>query len=149
MSVDPRLFDLEIYSIYKAVNELLKDRTWEVVWRAGEILLENILDDLSLEETSDPYTALNKLANWLREMGYIKDIEVRKVGEDSIEYIMSDPIITLGAKKLIEEGLVPPHISTALMFALLKKYGYKAEMVGDPVFLDDGRVVERWRLVKI
>jgi len=149
MSVDPRFFDLEIYSIYKAVNELLKERTWDVVWRAGEILLENILDDLSLEETSDPYTALNKLADWLRKVGYIKDIEVRRIGEDSIEYVMSNPIITPGAKKLIGEGLVPPHISTALMFALLKKYGYKAEMIGDPIFLDDGRVVERWRLFQI
>jgi len=147
--VDPRFFDLEIYSIYKAVNELLKERTWDVVWRAGEILLENILDDLSLEETSDPYTALNKLADWLRKVGYIKDIEVRRIGEDSIEYVMSNPIITPGAKKLIGEGLVPPHISTALMFALLKKYGYKAEMIGDPIFLDDGRVVERWRLFQI
>ncbi|HIQ13220.1 MAG TPA: hypothetical protein EYH44_02390 [Thermoprotei archaeon] len=149
MSVDPRFFDLEIYSIYKAVNELLKERTWDVVWRAGEILLENILDDLSLEETSDPYTALNRLADWLRKVGYIKDIEVRRIGEDSIEYVMSNPIITPGAKKLIGEGLVPPHISTALMFALLKKYGYKAEMIGDPIFLDDGRVVERWRLFQI
>ena len=147
--MDPRFFDLEIYSIYKAVNELLKERTWDVVWRAGEILLENILDDLSLEETSDPYTALNKLADWLRKVGYIKDIEVRRIGEDSIEYVMSNPIITPGAKKLIGEGLVPPHISTALMFALLKKYGYKAEMIGDPIFLDDGRVVERWRLFQI
>ena len=147
--MDPRFFDLEIYSIYKAVNELLKERTWDVVWRAGEILLENILDDLSLEETSDPYTALNRLADWLRKVGYIKDIEVRRIGEDSIEYVMSNPIITPGAKKLIGEGLVPPHISTALMFALLKKYGYKAEMIGDPIFLDDGRVVERWRLVQI
>ncbi|HIE37255.1 TPA: hypothetical protein EYP83_03715 [Candidatus Geothermarchaeota archaeon] len=147
--MDPRFFDLEIYSIYKAVNELLKERTWDVVWRAGEILLENILDDLSLEETSDPYTALNRLADWLRKVGYIKDIEVRRIGEDSIEYVMSNPIITPGAKKLIGEGLVPPHISTALMFALLKKYGYKAEMIGDPIFLDDGRVVERWRLFQI
>ena len=92
---------------------------------------------------------MKRVAAWLKEMRYISDIEVRKTGVDTVEYVMSDPIITPGAKKLIEEGMVPPHVSTSLMFATLKRYGYKAEMVGDPVFLDDGRVIEKWRLIKI
>ena len=149
MSVKPEFFDLELYSVYKAVNEVLGEKTWDIVWRAGEILLDLISEDLGLDNVDDPFEALKRVAEWLKEMGYISDIEVRKTGEDTVEYIMSDPIITPGAKKLIEEGMVPPHVSTSLMFATLKRYGYKAEMVGDPVFLEDGRVIERWRLIKI
>ena len=149
MSVKPEFFDLELYSVYKAVNEVLGEKTWDIVWRAGEILLDLISEDLGLDNVDDPFEALKRVAEWLKEMGYISDIEVMKTGEDTVEYIMSDPIITPGAKKLIEEGMVPPHVSTSLMFATLKRYGYKAEMVGDPVFLEDGRVIERWRLIKI
>ncbi len=149
MSVKPEFFDLELYSVYKAVNEVLGEKTWDIVWRAGEILLDLISKDLGLDDVDDPFEALKRVAAWLKEMGYISDIEVRKTGVDTVEYVMSDPIITPGAKKLIEEGMVPPHVSTSLMFATLKRYGYKAEMVGDPVFLDDGRVIEKWRLIKI
>ncbi len=149
MSVKPEFFDLELYSVYKAVNEVLGEKTWDIVWRAGEILLDIISKDLGLDDVDDPFEALKRVAEWLKEMGYINDIEVRKTGVDTVEYVMSDPIITPGAKKLIEEGMVPPHVSTSLMFATLKRYGYRAEMVGDPVFLDDGRVIEKWRLIKI
>ncbi len=146
--IDPRFFDLEIYSIYKAVNEVLGDETWNIVWRAGEILLNDISKEIGIDAVDDPFKALESLAKWLKKVGYISDIEVRKTGEDTVEYIMADPVITPGAKRLIEEGMVPPHISTALMFATLKRFGLKAEMIGDPIFLDDGRVIEKWRLVK-
>lgn len=44
---------------------------------------------------------------------------------------------------------VPAHISTTLMFALLKKcFDLAAEMVGEPDLRPDGRAVERWRLVE-
>lgn len=147
--VKPRFFDLELYSVYKAVNEVLGEKTWDIVWRAGEILLDLISDELRLNEVEDPLEALRRVAEWLKDMGYISDIEVRRTGEDTVEYVMSDPIITPGAKKLIEEDMVPPHVSTSLMFATLKRYGYGAEMIGDPVFLEDGRVIEKWRLIKI
>ncbi len=147
--VKPRFFDLELYSVYKAVNEVLGEKTWDIVWKAGEILLDLISDELRLNEVEDPLEALRRVAEWLKDMGYISDIEVRRTGEDTVEYVMSDPIITPGAKKLIEEDMVPPHVSTSLMFATLKRYGYGAEMIGDTVFLEDGRVIEKWRLIKI
>ena len=147
--VKPRFFDLELYSVYKAVNETLGDKTWDIVWRAGEILLESIYDELGLDRYDDLYEALRTLAKWLIDMGYIDEIDVKKIDDQNLEYIMSKPIIEDGAKKLIDEGMVPPHVSTALFFALLKRYGLKAEMVGNPVFLGVGRVVERWRISKL
>lgn len=58
---------------------------------------------------------------------------------------------TIGASHTIFvyiKGRVPAHISTALMFAVLKQFKMKAEMVGDPKFLPGGRVIEKWRLIK-
>ncbi len=149
LCVKPRFFDYELYSVYKAVNEVLGDDTWNIVWRAGEVLLELISDEINLDKINDPFEALDQVAKWLKDAGYISDIEVRKTGDNTVEYIMTEPIITNGAKRLIDENMVPPHISTSLMFATLKKYGLKAEMMGDPTFLSDGRVVEKWILKKI
>jgi hypothetical protein len=60
------------------------------------------------------------------------------------------PVILPGAERIIAEGGVPAHISTALMFAGLRKlFGLRAEMVGDPVFTPDGRAIERWKLFEI
>jgi hypothetical protein len=146
--VDPDFFDLELYAVYHIIYDYIREEAWNVVWKAGEIVLNEISGELGLDEVGDPFTALKKLASWLKKVGYIEDIDVKKIGDDSVEYKMLRPIIERCAKRLIKEGRVPPHISTALMFALLDKYGYKAEMMGDPVFQDDGYVVERWRLSK-
>lgn len=63
---------------------------------------------------------------------------------------MLNPVILPGARRLLAEGAVPAHISTTLMFALLKKrFGLGAEMVGDPDLRPDGRALERWRLVPL
>jgi|Deesub1362B_J571_1020462.scaffolds.fasta_scaffold05340_4 hypothetical protein len=147
--VDPDFFDLEIYAIYYAIYDLVGEDTWKVVWKAGEIVYNEIKDKIGAADAKDPFESLKKLAEWLKKVGYIEDIEVRKVAEDEIEYVMLNPIITSGAKRLIQEGRVPAHISTALMFAALKQFNMKAEMVGEPKFLPDGRAVERWKLIKI
>ena len=61
-----------------------------------------------------------------------------------------NPAILPGAQRIIAEGGVPAHISTAVMFAgLAKLFGLKAEMMGDPEFLSDGRAIERWKLFQI
>jgi len=146
--VDPDFFDLEIYAIYYGIYDLLGEDAWKVVWKSGEIVYDKIKEKIGAATAKDPFEALRKIADWLKKVGYIEDIEVRKVTEGEIEYIMSNPIILAGGKKLIKEGRVPAHISTALMFAVLKQFNMKAEMVGDPKFLPDGRAIEKWRLIK-
>ena len=148
MNIDPKFFDYEIYAIYKAVNEVLGRETWSIVWRSGEILLDLIWDELGLKLDMDYIEALKRVAEWLKKVGYIDEIELIKEDEGNIRYVMKEPVIADGAKKLIDEGYVPPHISTSLLFATLKRFGYKVEMVGDPIFMGD-KVVEKWRLVPI
>jgi hypothetical protein len=149
MAVDPVYFDRQIYALYRAVWERWGDEAWYVVWRSGEVLFDEIEPELGLQADDDVFTAMQRLADYLQRVGYVTDIAVRPLSEDEWEYEMGQPIILPGARRLLADGAVPAHISTALMFALLnKRYGLSAKMVGDPDLRPDGRAVERWRLVQ-
>jgi len=146
--IDPTFFDLEIYAIYRAIWENWGDEAWRVVWRAGEVLFDEIHEQLHLN-TASPLEAMRGLARYLVDVGYFADMKVRQTAEDELEYEMVEPAILPGAERIIAEGGVPAHISTALMFAGLKKlFGLRAEMIGEPEFTADGRAVERWKLFK-
>jgi hypothetical protein len=147
-SIDPTYFDQQIYALYRAVWERWGDEAWYVVWRSGEVLFDEIEPELDLQPDDDPFAAMGRLAEYLQRVGYVRGIDVRPICEDEWDYEMLDPVILPGAKRLIGEGAVPAHISTTLMFALLKKrFGLGAEMVGDPDLRADGRAIERWRLM--
>jgi hypothetical protein len=146
--IDVEFFDLEIYAIYRAIWENWGDEAWKVVWRAGEVLFDEVHEQLNLD-TRSPLAAMQGLAQYLVDAGYFLDMKVRQTAEDELEYEMVDPAILPGAERIIAEGGVPAHISTALMFAGLKKlFGLRAEMIGDPQFTADGRAIERWKLFK-
>jgi hypothetical protein len=146
LKVDDQFVDLQVYSTYKAIHESLGKRSWDVVWRSGEILFMQLREKLGVEGRS-PIETLKILAEYLRRVGYVERIEVEQTSVDEITYTMSSPIISAGAKRLIEEGAAPPHFSTSLMFAALKiMFGTTAQMVGEPTFQANGDVVEIWKL---
>jgi hypothetical protein len=148
--IDPTYFDQQIYALYRAVWERWGDEAWYVVWRSGEVLLGEIESELGLQPDDDPIAALQRLAAYLQGVGYVEEIVIRPLSEDEWDYEMVDPVILPGAKRLIAEGAVPAHISTTLMFALLKvRFGLTAEMAGDPDLRPDGRAIERWRFVPL
>lgn len=147
--IDPHFFDLEIYAIYRAIWENWGDEAWKVVWRAGEVLFDEIKAERELDASS-PLNAMRGLADYLVDVGYFAEMKVRQTAADELEYEMVEPAILPGAERIIAEGGVPAHVSTAVMFAGLKTlFGLKAVMIGDPVFTDDGRAIERWRLTEI
>ena len=148
--IDQTYFDQQIFALYRAVWERWGDEAWYVVWRSGEILFDEIESDLELRPDDDPFAAMQRLADYLQRVGYVAEISVRPLSDTEWDYEMLDPVILPGAKRLLAEGAVPAHISTTLMFALLKKrFGMEAEMVGDPDLRPDGRAIERWRLVPL
>ena len=147
--IDPVYFDKQIYALYRAVWERWGDEAWYVVWRSGEVLFEEIEAELDLAPDDDPFPAMQRLAAYLQQVGYVREIAVRPLSEDEWEYEMVDPVILPGAKRLLDDGAVPAHISTTLMFALLRRFGLRAEMVNDPDLRADGRAIERWRLVPL
>jgi hypothetical protein len=147
-TIDPDFFDLEIYAIYRAIWENWGDEAWRVVWRAGEVLFDEVQEQLDLDIES-PLQAMRGLAEYLVDVGYFADMKVRQTAPDELEYEMVAPAILPGAQRIIAEGGVPAHISTSVMFAGLQRlFGMKAEMIGDPQFTPDGRAIERWKLVK-
>ena len=148
--IDPTYFDQQIFALYRAVWERWGDEAWYVVWRSGEILFDEIEAELGLQADDDPFVAMQRLAGYLQRVCYVEDISVRPLSETEWDYEMLDPVILPGAKRLLADDAVPAHISTTLMFALLKKrFGMEAEMVGDPDLRPDGRATERWRLVPL
>jgi hypothetical protein len=148
--IDATYFDQQIYALYRAVWERWGDEAWYVVWRSGEILFDEIEPDLGLQPSDDPFSAMQRLAGYLRRVGYVKEIVVRPLNSEEWDYEMLEPVILPGAERLLADGAVPAHISTTLMFALLKKrFRLRAQMVGEPLFHSDGRAVERWRLVSL
>lgn len=148
-NIDARFFDRELYAVYRAIGENWGREAWKVVWRAGEILFDEIEGELKLDMAS-PLAAVQEMARYLVSAGYLADATVRQVASDELEYEMLGPAILPGAERLIAEGNVPPHISTALIFAgLRKRFGLKVELLGQPVFTADGRAVERWKLLPV
>ena len=139
-------FDKEFYAIYLAAHENWGGASWNIVWRSGEIIFDEIEPELGLENTNW-IEGMQRLAAYLRRVGYVRDISVEQKGADRMEYTMFDPAILPGAKRLVAQGAAPGHVSTTLMFAMLKKcYGLGAEMLGDPDLRDDGYAVEQWRV---
>lgn len=149
-AIDPTYFDQQIYALYRAVWERWADEAWYVVWRSGEVLFDLIEADLGLQPGDDPFDAMRRLASYLQRVGYVKQISVEPISSEEWDYEMVDPVILPGAERLLAEGAVPAHISSTLMFALLKKrFGLGAEMMGDPDLRSDGRAIERWRLAPL
>lgn len=145
--IDATYFDQQIYALYRAVWERWGDEAWYVVWRSGEVLFDEIEPELGLRPDDDPFTAMQRLADYLKRVGYVEDIVVRPTSEREWDYEMREPVILPGAKRLLAAGAVPAHISTTLMFALLKKrFGLRAEMVAKPDLRPDGWASEHWRL---
>jgi hypothetical protein len=145
--IDAIYFDQQIYALYRAVWERWGDEAWYIVWRSGEVLFDEIEPELGLDSSDDPFIAMKRLASYLKRVGYVEDILVRPTSDREWDYEMREPVILPGAKRLLAEGAVPAHISTTLMFALLKKrFGLRAKMVGEPDLRPDGWATEHWRL---
>ena len=50
--VTDEFFDKELYAIYLAAWEFWGDEAWKIVWRSGEIMLEEIEPELDLAGTT-------------------------------------------------------------------------------------------------
>ena len=144
--IDKEFFDLELYSIYKAMTEVFGEESWKVVWRMGEIMLSDLEEDMNLSKT-DPFLRLQKLADYLKRVGYAETIEFHKINDTEIEFRMANVATTKGMSRLLDNGDVPAHTSTSLFSAALSKIGLKMEMIGKPTIFEDGSGFERWKII--
>lgn len=141
------LVNLEAYAIYKAITELFGERGWEVIWRSGEIVFDELQKELNLTET-EPLALMQRLADWLVETGYIHRIDVSQPSGDELVYEMEGAVLRPAVLKLREAKAVLPHWSTVVMAAALKKVcGIEVEVdAARPEILSPTRSREMWKL---
>lgn len=140
----------EVYAIYKAVSELFGEKGWQVIWRSGEIVFDELEKKLSFPK-KEPLSVMKVLADYLADVGYVSKIEFRMIGDNVLEYDIYGPsFIRPAVLRLKAENGVLPHWSTVVMVAALKRLcGVKAETdaTQPQLFKDFGR--ERWTLSKM
>lgn len=145
--IKTEFFNAFTYSVFKAIGEKIGEESWKIVWRTGELLFNETRNEI--EYKKEPLEVVRSLAEYLREVGYLKDAKIVPLDDDEFEYWMKEPVIEKAAFKLIEEGFPPPHISTSLLFSALKNLANtELELVGTPE-KREGWIVERWRIKKI
>ena len=144
-TVDAELLNVEIYGIFKAITDLFGEKGWDVIWRVGEIAFDEIEPTLDLPD-DEPGTVMRAIGEYLKRVGYLRDVRWWSLGPDSLEYEMVDPVPWPAAEKLLAEKAVLPHFSTALMMAGLKKRcGIRASMQDvKPEMRADHVARERW-----
>ncbi|MBI2846783.1 MAG: hypothetical protein HYX82_02770 [Chloroflexi bacterium] len=148
--IDEDFVQMEVYAIYKAISELFGEKGWQVIWRSGEIVFDDLEKKLKFPD-KDPLSVMKVLADYLADVGYVSKIEFRMVGDNVLEFDIYGPsFIRPSVLRLKAEKGVLPHWSTVITVAALKKIcGVKAETdaTAPQLFKDFGR--ERWVLSKI
>ncbi|MBI2847146.1 MAG: hypothetical protein HYX82_04610 [Chloroflexi bacterium] len=141
---------LEVYGIYKTITELFGERGWQVIWRSGEVVFDELEKQLEFPK-KDPLSVMKVLADYLSKAGYIPKIEFRMVGENMLQYdLYGASLLRPATLKLKAENCVLPHWSTVIMFAALKKLcNLKADTTEQPIFISEVHGRERWVLSPI
>jgi len=151
--MDREFFDIETYALFSALNEIIGEKTWEIVLRGGEYAFAEVKRRYGITE-KEPIALVRRLGEWLQEMGYAR-IKIEQTGENEFLYSMYDTASRRGLRQIREEkgrDAVMAHWSTAIMFAALKEIcNMKAEILHLDFAKEDkkGASVEKWILSRI
>jgi len=128
--IKPEFLDIINYSICRAVDEYLGERTTEFFERVGEHHLDEALKRglLTMEPNSKPLDILIKIAEYLESTGYMEKISIKKLSEKEAIVEMHGVSVTKSSAKLLKEGKQPSHYMTNIMFAALRKLGVQADL---------------------
>jgi|SRR5581483_10908691 len=143
--------NLEIYALYTAITELCPQQGWAIMWRSGELAFAQL--EPTLDFPSDaPLDVLRTLGDYLVRVGYLDAIELELRPGGQLEYSMLGAAIRPAAQRLLDEGAILPHWSTALMVAALRtRCGVEARMEAHdhrPELVSADRSRERWLLTR-
>lgn len=141
------LLNLETVGICRALSELFGEKGWEVTWRSGEIVFEELKKELNITET-EPLPLIQQISRWLVDVGYFDSIEVTQPSEDLLVYDIENPVPRWATERLRETNSVQPHFSATLMMAALRQMcGIEARMESvKSEFLSPTKSRQRWRL---
>lgn len=162
--VDAEYFALEVYLSWAAVCEEFttpeeRARLDKVKWHKGEMVFDEIKDELNLPPDADPFTVATAIADYFGRVGYAK-FQFLKVSDDEMLYDRADMVTMPAVRKARSLGwkIIAPEPSHTLFAGALKKAcNVEPEIIripppewlksGEPVPDDMGR--EMWRIKPI
>ncbi len=149
--LDAEFVTAEVYAIYKAITEVCGQDGWKIMWRAGELVFDEIEPSLRFP-TDAPLDVLRTVGDYLVSVGYLEAIELDLQPGGVLEYQMFGTATREAARRLIAEDAILPHWSTVVMVAALRKRcGLEAKMEADdhkPELVSQRQSKERWLLTK-
>jgi hypothetical protein len=120
MAIQEHFFNAETYGIYMAARDLLGDKGESLVWRSGAYVFKYIKNDLPDLTDKRPVEVVRIIGDYLVGQGYFSRIDITEIGPNQFYYDMYDAAIVDSIQRLIKDGGVLSHYSTALIFAVLK-----------------------------
>lgn len=144
------LVNTVVFAIYKAITDQFGEPAWDVIYRSGEIMWQDLKKELNVTET-EPLPVMQKLSQWLMDVGYLKEIGVSQPSEDELVYEMDTSLCRPAVMRLREVNAVLPHWSTGIMVAALREQcGIEADVdVAKPEILSPTRTRERWKIKRL
>ena len=149
--LDAEFINAEIYGIYKAITEVSGEDGWKIMWRAGELVFDEIEPKLQFA-SREPLDVMRTVGAYLKQAGYFEDIELELLPNGVLEYQMVNTATRASAQRLIQENAILPHWSTVVMVAALRKMsGVEAKMEAHdhkPELVSQSHSKERWILTR-
>ncbi len=141
----------EIYGIYKAITEVCGEDGWKIMWRAGELVFDQVEKELEFA-SREPLDVMRTIGDYLAKVGYLERIDFELKSDGVLEYQMFGTATRDSAVRLIAENAILPHWSTVIMVAALRKLcGVEAKMEAQahkPEIVSLHQSKERWILSK-
>ena len=141
----------EIYGIYKAITEVCGDDGWKIMWRAGELVFDQLEEELEFP-SREPLDVMRTIGTYLATVGYLERVDFDLQPKGMLEYQMFGTATRDSATRLIAENAILPHWSTVIMVAALRKLcGVEAKMEAHdhkPELVNQQQSKERWMLSK-
>jgi len=148
--IEPTFLDLINYGVCSTLSKLYgREATEEVFRRAGKTNYQELRKRRRID-ASNPISTLRSVASYLEEAGYMRRIELTEVTDSEAIIDMYGVSVAESSKRLADEGLIPSHYMTNMMFAALEDlHGVEASITHLDIEIPDeeiDHVRERWAL---
>jgi len=147
--IKPEFLDIVNYAVAEAVNEYMDGRVIEFFRKVGEYHLEEALRRgiVRIEPSDKPLDALTKIAKYLESYGYMEQIRINRIDEKEATVEMLGVSVADSSAMLLGEKKQPSHYMTNVMFAALKKFGFRAELRDMEYDREKKHFKEYWKIL--
>jgi len=134
-------------SVYKAVAEELGEESWDVLWKSGELLFNEVREEIGVDPDDDIPTAISKLCEYLKKAGLVETIEFKY--DESTGILETTVTFPFKISSYRRELAGPIYLFTSLLSSLLHHLGYEMEREGEHYIHEGNKLSERWRVRKL